>query len=83
MIALTPTPLIAILRGVTPDDAEAIASTLVEAGFGAIEVPLNSPDPYKSIEIIAPRPLLGITVRQAVAAHKEMLAGIRRHFAGG
>lgn len=31
-------------------------------------------------EIIAPRPLLGITVRQAVAAHKEMLAGIRRHF---
>ncbi len=35
------------------------------------------------IEIIAPRPLLAITVRQAVAAHKEMLAGIRRHFAGG
>ena len=36
----------------------------------------------ESIEIIAPRPLLGITVRQAVAAHKEMLAGIRQHFAG-
>jgi hypothetical protein len=35
------------------------------------------------IEIIAPRPLLALTVRQAVAAHKEMLAGIRRHFAGG
>ena len=34
------------------------------------------------IEIIAPRPLLALTVRQAVAAHKEMLAGIRRHFAG-
>jgi len=32
------------------------------------------------IQISAPRPLLGITVRQAVAAHREMLAGIRRHF---
>ena len=36
----------------------------------------------ESIEIVAPRPLLALTVRQAVAAHKEMLAGIRRHFAG-
>ena len=61
MIALAPTPLIAILRGVTPDDAEAIASALVEAGFGAIEVPLNSPDPFKSIEIIA-RKLGGATL---------------------
>ncbi len=34
------------------------------------------------IEIVGPRPLLGITVRQAVAAHKELLTGIRRHFAG-
>ncbi len=53
MIALTPTPLIAILRGVTPHEAETIASVLVEAGFGAIEIPLNSPDPFKSIELIA------------------------------
>ena len=35
--------------------AEAVASVLVEAGFGAIEVPLNSPEPFKSIEIIARR----------------------------
>jgi 2-dehydro-3-deoxyphosphogalactonate aldolase len=53
MIALAPTPLIAILRGAKPDEAEAIASVLLEAGFGAIEVPLNSPDPFRSIEIIA------------------------------
>ena len=53
MIAFSPTSLIAILRGVKPDEAEAIASAIVEAGFGAIEVPLNSPDPFKSIEIIA------------------------------
>jgi 2-dehydro-3-deoxyphosphogalactonate aldolase len=55
MISLTPTPLIAILRGIKPDDAEAIAATIVEAGFGAIEVPLNSPEPLKSIGIIARR----------------------------
>lgn len=35
----------------------------------------------ESIQISAPRPLLGLTVRGAVAAHTEMLAGIRRHFA--
>ena len=55
MIALLPTPLIAVLRGVKPDEAAVIASVIVEAGFGAIEVPLNSPDPLKSIEIIAGR----------------------------
>ncbi len=55
MLALAPTPLIAILRGVKPDEADAVASALIEAGFGAIEVPLNSPDPFRSIEIIAGR----------------------------
>lgn len=46
-------PLIAILRGLTPDNAEAVGNTLVEAGFRVIEVPLNSPDPFRSIEILA------------------------------
>jgi 2-dehydro-3-deoxyphosphogalactonate aldolase len=50
---LAPTPLIAILRGVTPDEADSIAAAIGEAGFGAIEVPLNSPDPLVSVEIIA------------------------------
>jgi 2-dehydro-3-deoxyphosphogalactonate aldolase len=50
---LAPTPLVAILRGVTPDEADSIAPVLVEAGFGAIEVPLNSPDPLVSIEFVA------------------------------
>jgi 2-dehydro-3-deoxyphosphogalactonate aldolase len=53
MVSFKPTPLIAILRGVKPDEAEAIASVIVEAGFGAVEVPLNSPDPLNSIETIA------------------------------
>lgn len=42
-------PLIAILRGVLPDEVEAIGDALVDAGFTLIEVPLNSPDPLDSI----------------------------------
>ena len=43
-------PLIAILRGVTPDDVVSIGEALVRAGFSIIEVPLNSPNPYESIQ---------------------------------
>jgi 2-dehydro-3-deoxyphosphogalactonate aldolase len=42
--------LIAIIRGVTPDEAEAIGEAIHESGIRIIEVPLNSPDPLKSIE---------------------------------
>ncbi|MGA8446665.1 MAG: 2-dehydro-3-deoxy-6-phosphogalactonate aldolase [Roseiarcus sp.] len=54
-LKLAPTPLVAILRGVRPDEAEPIAGAIVEAGFGAIEVPLNSPEPFDSIARIALR----------------------------
>ncbi len=47
--ALERCPLIAILRGVRPDEVEAIATILIDAGFSMIEVPLNSPDPFDSI----------------------------------
>jgi 2-dehydro-3-deoxyphosphogalactonate aldolase len=46
-------PLVAILRGLVPDEAEAVGTTLVEAGFSLIEVPLNSPDPFASIAKLA------------------------------
>ena len=42
-------PLVAILRGIRPDEAEAAAHCLYDAGFRLIEVPLNSPDPFTSI----------------------------------
>ncbi|WP_447727155.1 2-dehydro-3-deoxy-6-phosphogalactonate aldolase [Sphingomonas koreensis] len=48
-------PLIAILRGVTPHEVEAIGEALVTAGFTLIEVPLNSPDPFESIARLAKR----------------------------
>ena len=45
--------LVAILRGIAPDEVEGAASVLAEAGFEAIEVPLNSPEPFASIERLA------------------------------
>lgn len=45
--------LIAILRGIRPDEAHAVCAALVEAGITMIEVPLNSPEPLSSISIAA------------------------------
>lgn len=47
--ALAQLPLIAILRGIQPDEAVGIGQVLYERGFRCIEVPLNSPEPFKSI----------------------------------
>jgi 2-dehydro-3-deoxyphosphogalactonate aldolase len=46
-------PLVAILRGLRPDEAVAIGTALFEAGFRLLEVPLNSPEPYRSIAALA------------------------------
>lgn len=48
-------PLVAILRGLTPETADGIGDALVEAGFTLIEVPLNSPRPLESIARLAKR----------------------------
>jgi 2-dehydro-3-deoxyphosphogalactonate aldolase len=46
-------PLIAILRGLKPAETEEVVGALIETGFTAIEIPLNSPEPFKSIGIAA------------------------------
>jgi 2-dehydro-3-deoxyphosphogalactonate aldolase len=46
-------PLVAVLRGLRPDEAPAIGAALVQSGWGLIEVPLNSPQPLRSIEALA------------------------------
>ena len=48
-------PLIAILRGVKPNEAVAIAEAVLESGIRVIEIPLNSPDPLQSIRHVADR----------------------------
>ncbi len=51
--ALTGCPLIAILRGIEPTEVLDVGQALYDAGIRVIEVPLNSPQPLKSIEILA------------------------------
>lgn len=70
-------PLVAILRGLTPPEAPAIGEALACAGFGVLEVPLNSPQPLDSIGALArayPRALVGagtvLTAAQVRQVHK-------------
>ncbi len=51
-VALEGCPIVAILRGITPAEAHDVALVLLEAGIRAIEVPFNSPEPLRSVEII-------------------------------
>ena len=60
--AMAQLPLIAILRGLTPAEAPAMGEALVSSGFAIIEVPLNSPEPFKSITALSqqfPQTLIG------------------------
>ena len=46
-------PLIAIIRGVKPEEAVAVTQALYDGGIRCVEVPLNSPNPYESIKLIS------------------------------
>ena len=65
-------PLVAILRGLSPEEALDVGRAIVNAGFHILEVPLNSPDPLRSIQILAtafPNVLVGagtVTTAQQV-----------------
>src|SRR4249919_3022701 len=50
---LSPLPLIAVLRGITPEEIPAVAGALADEGFRVLEVPLNSPRPFESIRLLA------------------------------
>ncbi|HEX6138410.1 MAG TPA: 2-dehydro-3-deoxy-6-phosphogalactonate aldolase [Casimicrobiaceae bacterium] len=52
---LSPLPLVAVLRGITPVEIPAIADALHAEGFRILEVPLNSPQPFESIRRLAAR----------------------------
>ena len=51
--AMRALPLVAILRGLPPSQAEAVGRVLIDSGFTLLEVPLNSPEPYESIALLA------------------------------
>lgn len=75
-------PLVAIVRGVTPGEAEAIGEAIYEGGIRIIEVPLNSPEPLESIQHLAKkfgdRMLVGAgTVVDSTAVHRVREAGGR------
>src|ERR1044072_6084255 len=53
--ALSYSPIVAILRGVKPDEIDSIGDALIEAGITVIEVPLNSTRPFESIKRLAGR----------------------------
>jgi 2-dehydro-3-deoxyphosphogalactonate aldolase len=74
--AMTRLPLVAILRGLTPQEAPAVGDALVESGFHLLEVPLNSPQPLESIALLRrrfPQALVGagtvLTAREVSEVH--------------
>jgi 2-dehydro-3-deoxyphosphogalactonate aldolase len=79
--ALAQCPLVAILRGVRPDEVEAVADSLVKAGFSMIEVPLNSPDPLASIARLARRYGPQVLIGAGTVLTLEDVAAVRQ--AGG
>ena len=74
-------PLVAILRGLTPSEAPTIGQALASAGWGLLEVPLNSPKPLESIALLAaqhPQLLVGAgTVLQTSEVREVQAAGGR------
>lgn len=71
-------PLIAILRGLKPDEAVAVGEAIVAAGFRCLEVPLNSPEPLESIrrlrKALDGRALVGAGTVLSVAAARAVAA---------
>jgi len=50
---LSPLPLIAVLRGIAPEEVTSVGRALHDQGFRVLEVPLNSPRPFESIRLMA------------------------------
>jgi 2-dehydro-3-deoxyphosphogalactonate aldolase len=74
-------PLIAILRGVKPEEAHGVVSALIENGMTAIEIPLNSPDPFRSIEIAVKMAPAGVLIGAGTVLTAEEVE--RLHDVGG
>ena len=62
MAAFAACPLVAVLRGIRPDEVDAVGAALLAAGVRIIEVPLNSPEPYESIARLSSLAVSGAVV---------------------
>jgi 2-dehydro-3-deoxyphosphogalactonate aldolase len=78
--ALDHIPLVAVLRGLQPQEAQEMGEALTSTGWTAIEVPLNSPDPFKSIAALASNFPAALTGAGTVLTPDEVR---RVHAAGG
>lgn len=74
-------PLVAILRGLAPDEAEGIGAALTGEGFTLIEVPLNSPEPLDSIARLAHRFADRAVIGAGTVLHPDQVEAVAR--AGG
>jgi 2-dehydro-3-deoxyphosphogalactonate aldolase len=74
-------PLVAILRGVKPEETADIVGALIDSGMTAIEIPLNSPDPFRSIETAVKMAPAGILVGAGTVLTLEAVD--RLHEIGG
>lgn len=73
--------LIAILRGIEPNEVLEICNQLVDTGFTKIEVPLNSPDAFKSIEILSQAYADSVTIGAGTVLTKDQVRDVKT--AGG
>ena len=74
-------PLVAILRGVRPEETGDIVGVLIDSGMTAIEIPLNSPEPFRSIEVAVKQAPAGVLVGAGTVLTLDDVA--RLHDAGG
>jgi 2-dehydro-3-deoxyphosphogalactonate aldolase len=74
-------PLVAILRGVRPEEADEIVGALIDSGMTVIEIPLNSPEPFRSIEIAVKRAPAGVLIGAGTVLTLDNVA--RLHEVGG
>jgi 2-dehydro-3-deoxyphosphogalactonate aldolase len=73
--------LVAILRGIKPEETEGVVGALIENGLTAIEIPLNSPEPFKSIEIAAKMAPADVLIGAGTVLTTEAVDNL--HNAGG
>lgn len=81
MDALQNSPYVAILRGISPTEVEAVAAVLLDAGFKALEVPLTSPESLESISRLKYRYGGSLTVGAGTVLNASQVKAV--HNAGG